>query len=513
MTDRLVLARELLQTSGTIGVSIDNNELEQLLNLLDQVFGPENRRNIVAVKRASVTGPKVINPGVVNVNEFLVIYSKEKEAWKPNRVFRARDRDPRYNVFIKNRSLPPKQWEFVSLLEAFSEAKGVPARKLKKAIGDHEFDKALDAFAIKHCEAVAQVVPLDEAKRSKEAIELKRKSENSPNEIFVLSRRGFDDLYLIGGKRILFYADRLITIGSETVQGELLTDIWDDTLPNDLHNEGGVQLKKGKKPEKLIGRLIELATNKNDLVLDFFVGSGTASAAAQKLGRRSIGVEIGELHDEKAFPRFKNTLAGDPSGISPATNWQGGGFFSAIVLEQYEDSLNNLELPRAQESELALKQFGDEYLLRYMLEFETAGSASLLSLEQMRHPFAYKLKVQEGDAMVERVVDVVETFNYLLGLDVKKLRQFRDGERLYRATLAEQRNQKSAVVIWRDLEGLEEDATALQRDAKFIEQEILPALFGKENKPDRVLVNGTCVVDGAEPIEPEFHRLMFAPIA
>ena len=99
------------------------------------------------------------------------------------------------------------------------------------------------------------------------------------------------------------------------------------------------------------------------------------------------------------------------------------------------------------------------------------AATSLLSLEQMRHPFAYKLKVQEGDAMVERVVDVVETFNYLLGLDVKKLRQFRDGERLYRATLAEQRNQKSAVVIWRDLEGLEEDATALQRDAKFIEQD------------------------------------------
>lgn len=150
-------------------------------------------------------------------------------------------------------------------------------------------------------------------------------------------------------------------------------------------------------------------------MLDFFVGSGTACAAAQKLGRRSIGIEMGELYEEKAVPRYKNTLAGDPSGISPATKWQGGGFFGGIVLEQYEDALNNLELPRAKEGELALKEYGDEYLLRYMLEFETAGSASLLSLEQMRHPFAYNLKVQEGDAMVERGVDLVETFNYLLG--------------------------------------------------------------------------------------------------
>jgi adenine-specific DNA-methyltransferase len=137
----------------------------------------------------------------------------------------------------------------------------------------------------------------------------------------------------------------------------------------------------------------------------------------------------------------------------------------------------------------------------------------LLSLERIRHPFAYKLKVQEGDEIVERIVDLVETFNYLLGLHVKKLREFRNGERLYRATLGEQRNQKNAIVVWRDLDGLQEDATALRRDAEFIEKTILPALLGDGNKPDRLLVNGACVVNGGESIEPEFHRLMFAPIA
>jgi adenine-specific DNA-methyltransferase len=257
-----------------------------------------------------------------------------------------------------------------------------------------------------------------------------------------------------------------------------------------------------------------------DYVLDYFAGSGTTGHAVVTLNREDGGrrkyllSEMAEYFEPVLLMRMKKVAFCETwKDTKPAGGDGISQFFKYLVLEQYEDALNNLELPRAKEGELALKQFGDQYLLRYMLEFETAGSASLLSLEQMRHPFAYKLKVQEGDAMVERVVDLVETFNYLLGLEVKKLRQFRDGERLYRVTLGEQRNQKNAIVVWRDLEGLEDDAKALRRDAEFIEREIMPALFGKENKPDRVLVNGTCVVDGAEPIEPEFHRLMFAPIA
>src|SRR6185295_6777847 len=95
MRDRLMFARRLLHVGGAIGVSVDNNEIEHLLKVMDSVFGPENRRNIVAVKRGSVTGPKVINPGVVNISEFVVIYSKSKEDWKPNRVYRARERDAR----------------------------------------------------------------------------------------------------------------------------------------------------------------------------------------------------------------------------------------------------------------------------------------------------------------------------------------------------------------------------------------------------------------------------------
>lgn len=215
--------------------------------------------------------------------------------------------------------------------------------------------------------------------------------------------------------------------------------------------------------------------------------------------------------------------------------------------------LNNLELPRAKEGELALRQFGDEYLLKYMLEFETAGSPSLLNIERLTHPFAYRLKVQEADEIVERTVDLIETFNYLLGLHVKKLREFqadtvaagilpagapgfqpgdqtakasRSGgkmppataarmaaaTRLYRAVLGEDRRGKSVVVVWRDSAGLENNPLALQADRQFIEQTILPTLLGKDARPDRLLVNQPCTAVEAEAIEPEFKRLMFGPL-
>lgn len=132
-------------------------------------------------------------------------------------------------------------------------------------------------------------------------------------------------------------------------------------------------------------------------------------------------------------------------------------------------------------------------------------SAFLLAVDRLCHPFAYRLKVQEGDEIVERTVDLVETFNYLLGLHVKKLREFREppskplsggrestqilatsrspsrlasavtAERLYRAVLGYDRRGKSFVVVSRDTNGLEDNPAALQAHRQFIEQAILPA--------------------------------------
>ena len=135
-------------------------------------------------------------------------------------------------------------------------------------------------------------------------------------------------MYFIGGQRILFYSDKLKLIDGKYVAGEPLTSIWDDILSNNLHNEGGVEFPKGKKPEALIKRCLELATNPSDLVLDSFAGSGTTGAVAHKMGRRWIMVELGEHCHTHIIPRLHKVIDGtDQGGISKAVNWKGGGGF------------------------------------------------------------------------------------------------------------------------------------------------------------------------------------------
>jgi adenine-specific DNA-methyltransferase len=135
-------------------------------------------------------------------------------------------------------------------------------------------------------------------------------------------------MYFVKGERILFYADKLKLIDGEYVAGEPLTSIWDDVLSNNLHNEGGIGFPKGKKPEALIKRCLDLATNPGDLVLDSFAGSGTTGAVAHKMGLRWIMVELGEHCHTHIIPRLTRVIDGtDQSGITKAVRWRGGGGF------------------------------------------------------------------------------------------------------------------------------------------------------------------------------------------
>lgn len=510
MFDRLLLAHYLLHPSGAIGISIDNNELEHLLTLMDMLFGRENRKAIITVKRGSVTGPKVINPGVVNVAEFLVIYSKNKSNWTPNRVYRERERDTRYSKFITNREQEPAKWVFTSLLQAFADFKGMPKTKLKKTLGE-DYEIELEKFVMDNADSVVRTAALDADKRSKGAMELKKISEDNPETVYCLIRDRYEDLYIIGGERILFYSDRLVWIGSQLVKGELVADIWDDTLPNDLHNEGGVTLKKGKKPEKLVGRLIELVTNEGELVVDFFVGSGTACAAAQKMGRKWVGIEMEGLFDPILKRRLKNTLFGEISGISSISSWSGGGFFSYKKLESYEDVLNNLEIKRTDSQQSLLSgadSFRENYMLSYMLDVESRGSASLLNVDAFEDPFNYRLKIAADSAGETKpvTVDLVETFNYLLGLTVHHIDHIH-GFRVVQGTSPEG---GKVLVIWRNLKEKSND----DLEEFFRKQEYNP----KDMEFDLIYVNGDNNLENIRRtdetwkvrlIEEDFQRLMF----
>ena len=327
MYARLELLREFLSQSGIIAIHLDNEELASCISILDEIFGRNNRVNLVTFRQGAAVGHKAINPGLVTVTNFIVIYARDKtNEWKSNRIFTKRTRDTRYASFIENFGDAYQNWHLIPLSQAFARSLNSKPRELKRKLGD-KYEFLLDGFVIENADRVVQPVPPAYDGVGQETRDLIDVSKEHPGQVFLQQRPGYSDIYLRNGKRWLFYKDKLKDIDGETVSGEPLTNLWDDLLSNNLHNEGGVEFPKGKKPEALIKRIVELFSEAGDIVLDSFLGSGTTAAVAHKMGRRYIGIELGEHAVTHCVPRLNRVIEGDQGGISKSVGWRGGGGF------------------------------------------------------------------------------------------------------------------------------------------------------------------------------------------
>ncbi|MCD6569178.1 MAG: site-specific DNA-methyltransferase [Deltaproteobacteria bacterium] len=263
---------------------------------------------------------------------------------------------------------------------------------------------------------------------------------------------------------------------------------------------------------------------KESIVLDFFAGSGTTAHAVMKLNKEDCGkrkyilVEMADYFDTVIIPRLKK--------ICYSFNWKEGKpqdtdgisqFFKYQVLEQYEDTLDNIELTSNKQAEL---KFGDDYLLKYFLDYETRENPSLLNIDQLKNPFSYKLKVnlEEVGEPMDMVVDIPETFNYLLGLKVKKIKTREiatpsarnDKKRKYLFVIGEKEG-KDIAIVWREYDDNWKE-NDFKEDKKFIIKELEPW------SPHIVYVNGQSVLTPKlgeynveiRYIEPEFKNLMEA---
>jgi adenine-specific DNA-methyltransferase len=167
-----------------------------------------------------------------------------------------------------------------------------------------------------------------------------------------------------------------------------------------------------------------------DTVIDFFGGSGTTAHATIELNRgdetkrKFVLVEMGNHFDDVVKPRIQKVIySKDWKDGKPVSREGSSHCFKYIRLESYEDALNNLAFREDQARNQALTKHDDfrrEYMLKYWLDFETKGSPSLLSVEQFADPTAYMLKIKKpgSDEYTEKAVDLVETFNWLIGLHV-----------------------------------------------------------------------------------------------
>lgn len=188
------------------------------------------------------------------------------------------------------------------------------------------------------------------------------------------------------------------------------------------------------KPPALIERIVRQTTDKNSLVMDFFGGSGTTASAVLAANRTDGGqrryalCEVGSYFDTVLKPRaLKSAYSSEWDMGVPVTRDGISSLVKYHRLETYEDALNNLSLHVIPDLHEASSEFARDYMLRYWLDFETKGSPSLLSVDMFDDPTAYKLKIKKPgtDEYVEKAVDLVETFNWLIGMHVEHLDRWR----------------------------------------------------------------------------------------
>ena len=254
------------------------------------------------------------------------------------------------------------------------------------------------------------------------------------------------------------------------------------------------------------------------VVLDYFAGSGTTGHAVINLNREDGGerkfilVEMGEYFDTVLLPRIKKVTYtpewkdGKPQRQATAGEAERSPrIVKCLRLESYEDALDSIKFDQPTD-QLRLPEPSEEYLLRYMLSWETRDSDTLLNASKLTSPFSYRLLVHVNGEKRERMVDLAETFNYLLGLKVQKREALDDDGRRYLAFLGETRASpgRRVAVIWRETEGWAEADFARDRD--FVDRHNLTG------DADTVYVNGDSAIPGAKPIEPIFKARMFAAV-
>lgn len=337
MKNRLAVANNLLTMNGVIFINVDDKEYSYLKVVCDDVFGRDNFLNVIAVKTSDPSGHKTVNPSPYSQTEYILLYAKNKQSYKYDIQYIASDYDSGYNQLITNFNAPFSEWEIVGLFDYLAKEKGYKdTRDANKQLGHNVFQSIVADFALENRERIFQGTAIaDDA--AKDIVEVRDKSKECNGEIFKVTRDK-EDIYIKDGRQIYFYSNKVREIDGVLTPSKPLTNLWTDIPYNGISKEGGVKLKNGKKPEKLLRRIIEISTGPDDIVLDFHLGSGTTCAVAHKLGRQYIGVEQLDYGQNDSVIRLKNVINGDSTGVSKIVNWQGGGEFVYLELKKYNQT-------------------------------------------------------------------------------------------------------------------------------------------------------------------------------
>ena len=348
MKSRLEILRNLLADDGVIFVQIDDVEQAYLKVIMDEIFGRSNFINVVTVK-TKIGGVSGSSEGksLKDATEFINIFAKDKINLLFNDVFTYTE----ISEYVQKYKNEGKSWKYTSVIKELSD------KVLLKDDGDIKYygyrnfkSVSVSQFARENNISEAEVYSrfsnkifrttnaqssirqkvIDNTEAlgfdivSIEYIPMKGKNQGTLTEI----------LYK-GDKCNMFMllSDMMDEINGKSYYKEKLTTLWENIQYNNLAKEGQNSFPNGKKPELLIKNILELSTKSGDIVLDSFLGSGTTAAVAHKMGRKWIGIELGEHCYTHCKTRLEKIIDGeDKQGISNDVDWQGGGGFKFYEL-------------------------------------------------------------------------------------------------------------------------------------------------------------------------------------
>lgn len=350
MRERLNILKKLLSEDGLIWIQIDDEEQAYLKVLCDEIFGRSNYVNTISLKAKAGAGASGggEDKRLKKNYEFLLLYSKDYSKLDYNQPVSyvnlmdyISDHKENNIGFYYTRVIT--NYGQKQLIGTVCAGNGDPINiyehtdfefssvsKLSKTLGLTQEEVYIKYFNDIFMVTNAQTSILT---RVNSFVNSKNKLISYEYIPTTGRKKGVLETKLVWNETLVVWLrDSAVYDGNQVFKSEKMGTLWTDISWGRLDLEGSVKFKSGKKPEALIKRIMEMCTKEGDLVLDSFLGSGTTAAVAHKMGRRYIGIELGDHCYTHCKPRLDNVINGDQSGISQAVNWQGGGGYKFYEL-------------------------------------------------------------------------------------------------------------------------------------------------------------------------------------
>ena len=491
INDRLVLGKILLSKEGFNLITIDYKELLDLGKISDYIYGEDNRVGLVTI---------FINPKgrqheqfFASSTEYMYVYAKDVKSGKFNAVTIDADKTEQFNLLDEKGKYR---------LDDFRRMRTSTLR-INKPKGYYPIYVSEDLTIIQkeQLDNGYEVYPIDDLGRE---------------FTWKIIVDEFDD-YNKQGLLVAEKEGNSIRIKNKYYEQQVFHNIWTDKKyfpefqgTNLLKEILGDNIFSYPKSIYAVEDSLKITLNKSGNAFDYFAGSGTTGHAVINLNRADGGtrkyilVEMGTYFDTVTKPRIQKVIySKDWSNGKPVSREGSSHCFKYMRLEQYEDTLNNLVV--SQNAMGTEGEFYEGFLLGYMLDLETKDS--LFNLKWFENPFNMKLRITRNNEIKEENVDLIETFNYLIGLYVEQI-SYPKSEIC--TVEGRTRAGKKALVIWRDCTKISNE----QLNDFFTKS----AYNVRDNEFDVIYVNGDNNLENLHAdqdtwkvvlIEQEFNKQMF----